>query len=86
MMLAGFPWACSFRAWPGGNVLTPARMLAHQSPKETLETYADLFDADLAALAHVLGEARAAALETPTTVADSGPGEENVPSAQEQVA
>jgi hypothetical protein len=70
-----------------GNVLTLARMLGHQSPKETLETYADLFDTDLDALAHVLGEARAAALETPTTtVADSGPGEENVPSTQEQVA
>jgi len=26
----------------GGNVLALARMLGHQSPKETLETYADL--------------------------------------------
>jgi integrase len=79
--------AASLVVSAGGNVLTLARMLGHQSPKETLETYADLFDTDLDALAHVLGEARAAALETPTTtVADSGPGEENVPSTQEQVA
>src|ERR1700744_1381967 len=54
---------------------------------ETPETYADLSDTDLDALARVLGEARAEALETPTTtVADSGPGGDNVPSTQKQVA
>ena len=57
-------------------------------PGRILEpTYADLFDTDLDALADVLGEARAAALETPiTTVVDSARGEENVPDTQEQVA
>lgn len=52
----------------GGNVLALARMLGHQSPKETLETYADLFDTDLDALADVLDEARAVALKQPPTI------------------
>ena len=44
----------------GGNVLAPARMLGHESPKMTLKTYADLFDwlKDLDALADVLDQAR----------------------------
>jgi hypothetical protein len=64
-----------------------ARVIGHQSPKETLETYADVFDTDLDALANVLGEARAAALETPTTtVAGNGSATENVPGTQERFA
>jgi hypothetical protein len=66
-------------------------MLGHQSPKETLETYADLFDTDLDALADVLDQARAAALkQSPivndavrTTMNGNGQGDENVPSTQE---
>jgi hypothetical protein len=38
----------------GGNVLALARMLGHEDPSLTLKTYADLFDSDLDALAHVL--------------------------------
>jgi integrase len=79
--------AASLVVSAGGNVLTLARMLGHQSPKETLETYADLFDTDLDALADVLGAARAAALETPiTTVAISEPSIENVPGTQTWIA
>ena len=55
----------------GGNVLALARMLGHQSPKETLETYADLFDTDLDALADVLDQARAVALNSPPAVVAS---------------
>jgi hypothetical protein len=40
----------------GGNVLALARTRGHQSPKEMLKTYADLFESDLDALAHVLDE------------------------------
>jgi integrase len=35
----------------GVNVLALSRMLGHQSAKVTLDTYADLFDADLDAVA-----------------------------------
>lgn len=75
----------------GGNVLALARMLGHGSPKETLETYADLFDSDLDALAEVLDQARAAALQqsstvkggSTTSVKNRGPEWKNVPSTQE---
>jgi len=60
----------------GGNVLALARMLGHESPKMTLETYADLFDSDLDALADVLDTARTQAL---TTNNNSESAEENVP-------
>ena len=46
-------------------------MLGHQSPKETLETYADLFDTNLDALADVLDQARAAALKYSPTFNDA---------------
>jgi hypothetical protein len=38
----------------GVNVLTLSRMLGHTSAKVTLDTYADLFDADLDAVASTL--------------------------------
>jgi hypothetical protein len=61
-------------------------MLGHQSPKETLETYADLFDTDLDALADLLDHARTAALNPSLVVVasdaaavdDRGSAEENV--------
>jgi len=62
-------------------------MLGHQSPKETLEAYADLFDTDLDALADLLDHARTAALNPSLVVVasdaaavdDRGSAEENVP-------
>jgi integrase len=79
--------AASLVVSAGGNVLALARMLGHQSPKETLETYADLFDSDLDALADVLDEARARALKTSTvTVDDNGSKRENVPGTLGQTA
>lgn len=61
--------AASLVVSAGRNVLALARMLGHESPKMTLETYADLFDSDLDALADVLDVARAKALNPrlPTT-------------------
>lgn len=58
---------------------------------ETLETCADLFDTDLDALAEVLDQAHAAALEQSPIVNDAartsingnGQDQENVPSTQE---
>lgn len=41
----------------GANVLAVSRMLGHASPKETLDTYADLFDSDLDTVAHALDAA-----------------------------
>jgi integrase len=38
----------------GVNVLALSRMLGHTSAKVTLDTYADLFDSDLDAIAHAL--------------------------------
>ena len=59
-------------------MLALARMLGHESPKMTLETYADLFDTDLGALSQVLDRARTAALERPTsTTLDSTAIEHN---------
>jgi integrase len=54
--------AASLVVSAGANVLALAPMLGHESPKMTLETYADLFDSDLDALADVLDQARTAAL------------------------
>ncbi|MFV1365895.1 site-specific integrase [Mycolicibacterium elephantis] len=71
--------AASLAVSAGGNVLALARMLGHESPKMTLETYADLFDSDLDALAVVLDEARRTAL-TPSMIIDKHEFEgENVP-------
>jgi integrase len=44
----------------GVNVLALQRMLGHKSATITLDTYADLFDTDLDAVAVALGKARAA--------------------------
>lgn len=41
----------------GVNVLALARMLGHTSAKVTLDTYADLFDSDLDAVAITLNQA-----------------------------
>lgn len=49
--------AASLAVREGGNVLAVSRMLGHASPKETLDTYADLFDTDLDALAVALDAA-----------------------------
>ncbi|MCU1439979.1 MAG: site-specific integrase [Rhodoglobus sp.] len=40
----------------GANVKALQRMLGHSSAKETLDTYADLFDADLDGVAHALDD------------------------------
>lgn len=69
--------AASLVVSAGGNVMALARMLGHESPKMTLETYADLFDTDLDALAQVLDQARTAALERPTTAASDSPSTEH---------
>jgi hypothetical protein len=61
-------------------------MLGHESPKMTLETYADLFDSDLDALADVLDQARTKALQPITTNRHNVSGEENVPGTLEQTA
>ncbi|MGO8938844.1 MAG: tyrosine-type recombinase/integrase [Mycobacterium sp.] len=45
----------------GVNVLALQRMLGHKSAKVTLDTYADLFDTDLDAVATALDKARSAA-------------------------
>jgi integrase len=76
--------AASLVVSAGGNVLALARMLGHESPKMTLETYADLFDADLDALADVLDQARTAALSTINTRSESAG--ENVPGTLELTA
>lgn len=47
--------ACAVQS--GANVLAVSRMLGHASPKETLDTYADLFDTDLGSVAHALDAA-----------------------------
>ncbi|MCU1584535.1 MAG: site-specific integrase [Microbacteriaceae bacterium] len=40
----------------GANVKVLQRMLGHSSAKETLDTYSDLFDADLNSVARALNE------------------------------
>jgi integrase len=78
--------AASLVVSAGGNVLALARMLGHESPKMTLETYADLFDSDLDALADVLDQARTAALSPSIANGDSESEGENVPGTLEQSA
>lgn len=79
--------AASLVVSAGGNVLALARMLGHESPKMTLETYADLFDTDLDALGDVLDSARTEALKQPSpTDTDSETPGENVPGTLEQTA
>jgi integrase len=78
--------AASLVVSAGGNVLALARMLGHESPKMTLETYADLFDSDLDALADVLDQARTTALQPITTNDDNESADKNVPGTLEQTA
>lgn len=49
--------AASLAVSSGANVLAVARMLGHADPRETLRTYADLFDSDLEDVAIRLDEA-----------------------------
>lgn len=75
--------AASLIVSAGGNVLALARMLGHESAKMTLETYADLFDTDLDALADVLDAARTEALGLQSVAVESSEiAGENVPSTQ----
>jgi integrase len=54
--------AASLAISSGANVKAVQRMLGHASAAETLDTYADLFDADLEAVAVAMSNARAAAV------------------------
>jgi integrase len=78
--------AASLAVSAGGNVLALARMLGHEDPSLTLRTYADLFDSDLDALAHVLDQHRTAALRPSTANGNSEADGENVPGTLEQTA
>jgi integrase len=78
--------AASLVVSAGGNVLALARMLGHESPKMTLETYADLFDSDLDPLADVLDRHRTKALQSTTTNDDTESAGKNVPGTLEQSA
>jgi integrase len=53
--------AASLAISAGANVKTVQRMLGHSSAAMTLDTYADLFDDDLDAVAIALDMARAKA-------------------------
>lgn len=53
--------AASLAVSAGVNVKALQRMLGHASAAMTLDTYADLFDADLDAIGHALDSARSAA-------------------------
>lgn len=48
--------AASLAVSAGVNALALQRILGHKSAKVTLDTYADLFDADLDAVAVTLGK------------------------------
>jgi integrase len=52
--------AASLAISAGGNVKAVQRMLGHASAAMTLDTYADLFDDDLDAVASALDQARTA--------------------------
>lgn len=52
--------AASLAVSAGANVLMVSRMLGHKSPKETLDTYAGLFEADVDQVAERLDEGLAA--------------------------
>jgi integrase len=70
--------AASLAVSAGGNVLALARTLGHEDPSLTLRTDADLFDSDLDALADVLDQHRAVALQPPTANDDNETELENV--------
>jgi integrase len=78
--------AASLAVSAGGNVLALARMLGHEGPGLSLRTYADLFDSDLDALAHVLDQHRTAALKPSTANKDSETDGKNVPGTLPQTA
>jgi len=59
--------AASLAVSAGANVLAVSRMLGHKSAALTLDTYADLFDSDLEAVATALDAVREKALRTVTT-------------------
>jgi integrase len=56
----------------GVNVLAASRMLGHTSAKVTLDTYADLFDSDLDAVAAALDLKRAHSVPKPRSVGTVG--------------
>ena len=78
--------AASLAVSAGGNVLALARMLGHEDPSLTLRTYADLFDSDLDALADVLDQHRAAALQPSNAIGSSESEGESVRGTLEQTA
>jgi integrase len=59
----------SISIFSGVNVLALSRMLGHQSAKVTLDTYADLFDTDLDAVAAALDLKCAQSVPKPRPVA-----------------
>jgi integrase len=56
----------------GVNVLALSRMLGHKSAKITLDTYADLFDTDLDAVAETLDLKCAQSVPKPRPAAATG--------------
>lgn len=64
--------AASLAVSAGANVKAVQRMLGHASAAMTLDTYADLFDSDLAEVADRLDAAREAAVHTPCVPEDQG--------------
>lgn len=54
--------AASLAVQSGANIKALQRMLGHKSAAMTLDTYADLFDEDLTAVANAMSEARRLAL------------------------
>jgi hypothetical protein len=54
------------------NVLALSRMLGHQSAEATLDTYADLFDTDLDAVAEALNLKCAHSVPKPRPVSAAG--------------
>lgn len=62
--------AASLAVSAGANVKAIQRMLGHASAAMTLDTYADLFDDDLDAVATALDQARATSIEVKTKSKD----------------
>lgn len=54
--------AASLAVQSGANIKGLQRMLGHKSAAMSLDTYADLFDEDLTAVANAMSEARKLAL------------------------
>lgn len=70
--------AASLAISAGANVKAVQRMLGHASAAMTLDTYADLFDDDLEAVAYALGRSRddsnRTVMEAPQTLPPTRPG------------